>query len=157
MDHITPIDLQKANLTTSFRGYDKREVDELLKGAAKAWERVLEENVRMRQELESLRSESDMLRREEKFVHEALVTAQRTADEIRASAQKHAELLVEEAKQMAQAEKNSVRETVDELKWEIERLRQNRKRFADDYKMLLERHMRDLVPLADNAGASTMV
>jgi len=157
MDRMTPIDIENVKLRKSFRGYHTAEVDQLLTEAASALEKLLAENASMKEDSDRLRSELDMLRRDEKFVQEAIVTAQKTADEIRLAAQKHADLIVEEARQAAAAEKNSAQQRLSELKWEYERLRQDRQRFLDDFRQLLERHQRELSappPLEVMEGAS---
>jgi len=143
-DRMTPIDIENVKLTKSFRGYDPAEVDQLLAQAAAALEKLLAENANIREESERLRAELEMLRRDEKFVQEAIITAQKTADEIRLAAQKHADLIVEEGRQAAHAEKNATQQKISEMKWEFERIRQDRQRFQDDFRVLLERHLREL-------------
>jgi cell division initiation protein len=154
---MTPNDIENVKLTRSFRGYATTEVDKLLADAAAALEKLLTENVALREETDRVRAELEMLRRDEKFVQEAIITAQKTADEIRMAAQKHADLIVEEGRQSAQAERNASQQKLSEIKWEYERVRQDRQRFLDDFRVLLERHQRELTtppPLQVMEGAS---
>ncbi|HWD37430.1 MAG TPA: DivIVA domain-containing protein [Fimbriimonas sp.] len=158
MDRVMPIDLENAKLGKVLRGYDPAEVDRLLAAAAAALERELTEKACLKETIDHLRSELEMFKREEKFVQEALVTAQKTADEIRAAAQKHADLIVEEARQLANTERTAAQQRVTEFRWELEKLRQDRQRFIEDFRLLLERAQRELagVPtfeVVDSASA----
>jgi cell division initiation protein len=139
-----PVDLEHLKLRKSFRGYVRADVDELVNKVTATLDELLSENADLKKAIDSQMAELEMLRRDTKFVQEALITAQKTADEIRIAAQKHADLVVEEGRQTAQAEQNAAHQKVAELNWEMERLRQDRQRFVEDFRMLLDRHLRDL-------------
>jgi cell division initiation protein len=140
----TDTELDHKKIRKVFRGYDPAEVDEMFRAAAAALETVLAENAELREEVETHAAEVEMHRREDRFVHEALVTAQRTADEIRLAAQVQADSLVESARQSANLESSLVKKRVQDLSQEIERLRSERKKFVDDFRLLLEKHQREL-------------
>jgi cell division initiation protein len=144
MDRIMPIDLERPELRMKFRGYDRASVDRLINGAAKTLQEVLMENAAIRQELERLRGEVDLVRQQEQTLKDVLVVAQRAAEETRAVAHRDAETILEEARQAAMAERMSTQQKLSETRWEIEQLRANRMRYADDFRALLERHQREL-------------
>jgi cell division initiation protein len=143
---MTPVELErrKVRLRPGIWGYNISDVNTLVAESAQALEKLLEENAKIKEEGERSKAELDMLRREAKFIQEALITAQRTADEIRFAAQKHADAIVEEARQVAASERAASQQRVTEALWQIERLRQDRQRFADEFKSLLERFQRDI-------------
>ncbi len=149
MDRIMPIDLENAKLRTSLRGYEKEAVDALLTGAATSIATFVAENEKLREANEKLRSEIDAHRSQEGILRDTLVLAQKTADETRAAAQKHCEAIVEEARLAASAERRGLEQQASDLRWEIERLRADRKRFAEEYREFLERHLREAALLSD--------
>ncbi len=158
MDRIMPVDLEHLRLRKSFRGYSRAEVDDLLKRMSSTLEGILTENADLRKLADQQKIELEMLRRDTKFVQEALITAQKTADEIRIAAQKHAEVVMEEGRQNALAERNAAQQQVAEMRWELERLKQDRQRFVEDFRLLLDRHLRDLAatpPLEVMEGTGT--
>ena len=62
----------------------------------------------------------------EKTIQEAVVTMQRTINEVKASAEKEAEIIVAEAKARAMREVESIKRESENLRTEIEQLRQLR-------------------------------
>jgi len=155
MDRIMPIDLERPELRMKFRGYDRSQVDRLLLGAAKTLQDTLQENVYMRGELERLRSEVGVTRQQEHTLREVLVVAQRTADEIRASAHREAAVILEEGRQAALAERMSDQQKLNDTRWEIERLRADRNRFEQEMRELIERHKRELDHSSGTGGFGT--
>ena len=144
MDRIMPIDLERPALRKGFRGYDVAAVDALLARTAATLVELLAENGRLREQNEIQKAEVERFRADEGLLRDALVLAQRTADETRASAQRHAEVILEEARQAALAERMAVQQKVSELRWEFDRLRVDRDRFVAETRALLERQLREL-------------
>ncbi len=149
MDRIMPIDLERVQLRKRFRGYETSAVDKLLKGAADSLQNSLIENVALREEVERQRQELDRTRAQEDTLKDALLLAQKAADETRAAAQRHAESIMEEARQAASTERHSLQRQTDDLRWDLERLRTERERFEADFRSMLDRYQRDLsvIPL----------
>ena len=144
MDRLMPIDLERAQLRKSFRGYETSSVDDLLKRATDALQSLLIDNAGLREEIERQNQELDRTRVQESTIKDALILAQKAADDTRAAAQKHGENIVEEARQAALAERISGQQQVSELRWDIERLKAEKMHFEADFKALLDRYHRDL-------------
>ena len=144
MDRIMPIDLERVQLKKSFRGYETSAVDKLIKGSTESLQSLLIENAGLREEVERQRQELDRTRLQENTLKDALLLAQKAADETRAAAHRHAENIIEEARQAALAERIAMQQQVSELRWDFERLRTERKRFEDEFKGRLERYQRDI-------------
>ena len=149
MDRIMPIDLERVQLKKSFRGYETSAVDQLIKGTTESLQSLLIENAGLREEVERQRQELDRTRLQENTLKDALLLAQKAADETRAAAHRHAENIIEEARQAALAERISMQQQVSELRWDMERIRTERRRFEDEFKGMLERYQRDItvIPL----------
>jgi cell division initiation protein len=151
MDRVTQAELENLKLTKSLRGYSCAQVDAIVKRVISTLEAVHADNSKLEAENAALaratdlqRSELEMLRRDSRFVQEALITAQKTADEIRLAAQRHADLILEQAKQAALSEQKAAQKKVLDAKYELDRLRQERAQFVEDFKQVLEGHLKDL-------------
>jgi cell division initiation protein len=140
MERIMPIDLEQPSLRKGLIGYDRAATDRLLLGAARSLQDVLVENGALRQELERLRADAGIVREQEKVLKEVLVLAQKAADETRITAQRQADVILEEARQSALAERMNCQQKISEMRWDLERLRNERNRFSEEFKALLERH-----------------
>jgi cell division initiation protein len=144
MDRIMPIDLDRTKLRKRFRGYETEEVDEILKVCARTIEALLSDVQKLKFECERLKFEVEAKSAQEDLLKETLMLAQKSADETRAAARAHADAILGEARQLALSEHSDAHQKVSELRWEIERLRNDRKRFADDFRAILEGHLRGL-------------
>ena len=149
MDRIMPIDLERAQLRKSFRGYETSSVDRLIKSTAESLQAILVENQSLREEVERQRHELERTRLQENTLKDALILAQKAADETRAAAHRHGENIIEEARQAALAERIAMQQQVSELRWDLERLRGERQRFQSEFKEMLDRYQRDItiIPL----------
>lgn len=148
-----PIDLEHTNFKRAFRGYAPEGVDQLIQRCSQEIETLLGENVRLRDQIAGLEETVARYRMEEQTLRDSIVMAQRAADDTRASANRHADVILEEARQSALAEKIAVQQKVSELRWEIERLKDERRRHMGEYKAFLERQLREIEPVTLSAQA----
>lgn len=144
MERMMPIDLERKKLKKGLRGYDTHEVDALLERAAKEIETLLGELKQTRELSERQRAEIETFRAQESTLKEALLLAQRTADETRFTAHKEADLIVEEARRKAADLETQTQTRINDLRWELERLRLDRQRFVTGFRALLESHLREI-------------
>ena len=148
MARLLPIDLVNAQFSkASFGGYKPEEVNVLVDRAAQALEEMAGENEELRAQVLRLRGELDQMRGEERLVKDAIVSAQRAAELLRADAGREADLIREEARQQARAERGQAQKEADGLRDEVERLRTMRKRFAAEQRAMLEKALRELADL----------
>lgn len=142
------------NLKVAIRGYDQHQVDALLKqdadqiGALKA-QLQFKEN-----ELEKLRAELEALKGRESRLGDTLMLAQRTADEVIAAAHQESARLLEEGKKKAEEAGKDAKSTIENLKWDVERLRLEKQNFINSFRTLLEGHLRELAEA--NRGLSVI-
>ena len=142
---LLPIDLVNATFTkASFGGYKHEEVNALLNRAAQSLEELTGENEDLRTQILRLRTELDGMRNEERLVKEAIVSAQRAGELLRADAGREADLIREEARQQARAERGEALRDSERLREEVERLQASRKRTLNEYRALLEKSLREL-------------
>lgn len=127
---LTPIDITNKRFRRALRGYRISEVDEFLAEVGADYEAVVLENARLREQVAQMQQELDRYRAMEEAMKEALVLAQRTADELRATAHKEAEIL------RAQAELQ-IRQQFEQQRKAIADLHAARQRFAIELRSAL--------------------
>lgn len=141
MERISPLDLEKSEFRATFRGYDRQAVREVLNKAAKEIETLRAELKQAREESEANRREVERFHAQETALKEALLLAQKTADETRSAAHREAELIVSEAHRKASDVQKSAQERINDLRWELERLSLERSKFYAKFRSLLEEHL----------------
>jgi cell division initiation protein len=151
MERMMPIDLERAELRKKFRGFDRDQVQALLQRAAKEMsslrgdlDEATSENAKLLQEVQSFRAQENTLK-------EALILAQKTSDETRASAHKESELIVEQARQKAAEIDSQMQTRINDLRFELEQLRLEKQKFLSNYRAILEAQLRDIAEMGGYA------
>jgi len=121
--NVSPLDLRQQKFRTIFRGLDPIEVAAFLAAVADDYEEALRETDRMRQEVARLEHLVRGYVEQEKNLQNTLMSAQRIADEITASAETNAVRIVREAEsrselllEKTQARMEDIRRDIDGLK-----------------------------------------
>ena len=119
---VAPLDMRQPRFRTAVRGFDKTEVVAFLTEAADDYEID-----RLRQDL--TRSESLLVehRERENTLRNTLVTAQKLSDEIKASAQNEAQLILREAQGRAELLVQKSQGRLEEIERSINELRLRRR------------------------------
>jgi cell division initiation protein len=94
---LTPLDLRTAELRRRLRGYEPQQVDQLLELAADALSGAVSEAERLREERDRLTARLAQSEERERELQSTLLRAQRVSEEIVATSQREAQLLVKEA------------------------------------------------------------
>ncbi|MCC6484228.1 MAG: DivIVA domain-containing protein [Armatimonadetes bacterium] len=128
---ITAIDLSHKKLNRSFRGYRSSEVDDLLKEIASELEDAARDRARLEDQIDSMRGEVGRYKEMEETLNNAILLAQRTADELRASAYREADVVVREAEDRAKQVTQRAHDQRVELLNETRRLADRRDMFID--------------------------
>jgi cell division initiation protein len=95
---LTPNDIRNQKFSSSFRGYDRVEVDGFMEEVASALEESKVQSMKLAEEKESLSKRYDDLKSLENTIRNAVVEAQKGAETILSNAKKESELIVSEAK-----------------------------------------------------------
>lgn len=88
---IKPIDVRRKEFKHSVRGYNADQVDDFLDTVADEFEHTYSENLRMREEISSLRDRLEQFEKLEDSIQSALVHAEHAANDLRESATREAE------------------------------------------------------------------
>ncbi len=120
---VSPVEIRHVKLPRALAGYRRRAVDRVLEDIRLSYEDVWRDRADAREEIERLESELARYKELEVLLRNALVSAERSADELRAQARREADVILEEARvkareiaTAAEAERERVRAEVRRLK-----------------------------------------
>ena len=99
---LTPLDIHNKEFKRSFRGYSEEEVDEFLDRVIKDYEQLYRENIDLKENLDRLNSKLEHFQHMENTLHNTLIIAQETAEEVKLNAKKESELILKESQIQAQ-------------------------------------------------------
>lgn len=120
---ILPIDILEKRFGRKFRGYNPREVDDFLNEVSKSMGDILVENATLKEELERAKEKLAYFEKMEETLKNAILLAQKSADETIATAHKRAEVIIDEANNKAKEIIESAKEERRKIYQEIEELR----------------------------------
>jgi cell division initiation protein len=124
---LTPLDIRNQKFgTKKLGGFDPEEVQAFLNQIAASFENLLDERADLLRTINSDKKTVEDYRKIEKTLNDALVTMQRVLDDTKIRANKEADLIIAEAKSKAEKEAASIRNQANDLRLEIDRLRQMR-------------------------------
>ncbi|MFY0624966.1 MAG: DivIVA domain-containing protein [Reichenbachiella sp.] len=137
---ITPLEIRQKSFEKAFRGINKEEVNAFLLSLSHEWERMLDENKGIKNNVEKLEKEVQKLREVETTLFKTLKTAEDTGASVVEQANKTAELhmretqmnadaMVNDAKNQARAiidkAEGQAKEILDEMSKEVRELEEN--------------------------------
>ena len=149
---LKPIDVRRKEFKNSMRGYNADQVDDFLDTVADEFERSYSDNLRMREEISSLRERLEQFEKLEDSIQSALVHAESAANDLRESAsseaenirnnaQREAELTKKEANERAQQTLVESSSKVERAQESYEALKKAKQDFAADFRHLLKSYI----------------
>jgi len=141
---LTPLDIRYQEFRQGLRGYSVAEVREYLGRVADAQTALIEENERLRSRIRELEAELAKAKEGEAELKRAVVAAERIAREIKAQAEREAELIKRETETERQAALQELIEQMKRIKSDIEQVRKERDLFVGQFRALLEGYLSSL-------------
>ena len=160
MQKITPIDIQHKSFKKSLQGYDRAEVDQFLDEVIETLEDDAQHVAALQAEVADLKERISHFKAMEESLQNTLVLAQRTADEVKASAHKEADLIKEQARIAAEREIASFTEAAAEARRESRRAGEAAEKAKSELRSLLMTHLALLdktVPATNGASHADRV
>jgi len=139
---ITPMDIEQQEFSRSFRGYSEEEVDDFLDKIVKDYEELINENVRLNEEIEKMQEKLKEFSQIEETLRSALLNAQKSAEEMKGRVENEAKVIIEKAEMEAKALKHRVLQSEDLMKNEIDNLRRYKFIFKEKFKSMLNLYLR---------------
>ena len=141
---ITPMDIEQQEFSRSFRGYNEEEVDDFLDKIVKDYEELINENVRLNEEIEKMQEKLKEFSEIEETLRSALLNAQKSAEEMKGRVESEAKIIIEKAEMEAKALKQQVFQKEGLLKNEIDNLRRYKFIFKEKFKSMLNLYLKML-------------
>ena len=141
MEKITPIDIQHKTFKKALQGYDRAEVDGFLDEVIETLEDDAHHRAALEAEIADLKERISHFKAMEESLQNTLVLAQRTADEVKASAHKEADLIREKARLTAEREIASYNEAIVEVRREHQRAVEANEKARGELRGLLMTHL----------------
>lgn len=141
---LTPLDIRYQEFRQGLRGYSVAEVREYLGRVADVQTALIEENERLRSYMRELEAELAKSKEGEAELKRAVVAAERIAREIKAQAEREADLIKRETESERQAALQELVEQMKRIKTDIEHARNERELFVGQFRALLEGYLASL-------------
>ena len=159
---ITIVDIQHKSFKKKLNGYDQADVDQFLDEIIEALEDEAQRRAALEAEMGDLRERVSHFKAMEESLHNTLLLAQRTADEVKANAHKEADLIRKEARLALDAELASFGDRTQDARRDHQRHIETAEKAKSELRSLLMTHLalldrspapRPVSPMADAAAA----
>jgi cell division initiation protein len=134
---LTPVEIRHVKLGRRLGGYDRPATDALLVRIAESFEDVWRERADLRDEIERLEGELARFRELEVLLRNTLVSAERSADELRAQAHREADVILDEARVRAREIAGGAENERERVRADIRRLKNVEAQMRAEYRAFL--------------------
>ena len=141
MDKITVVDIQHKTFKKALQGYDRTEVDQFLDEIIETLEDDMQRHAALEAEISDLKERISHFKSMEESLQNTLLLAQRTADEVKASAHKEADLIRAEARVAVEKEMSSYGDRASEARREYQRVVETVEKAKSELRSLLTTHL----------------
>lgn len=139
---VNRIDLLNHTFSRTLRGYDPEEVDNFLQDIADAMAKLGDERVRLANMVTQLEQRLSEYGERENALRETLLVSQRMMEEIKNSAQKEAQLIIESAQNRAENLTNQANLRLARILDEISEARKLKAQFEFKVRSVIEGHLK---------------
>ena len=141
MQKITPVDIQHKTFKKALQGYDRAEVDAFLDEIIETLEDEAHQRAALEAEIADLKERVSHFKAMEESLQNTLVLAQRTADEVKASAHKEADLIREQARLAGEREIAGYNDAISDVRREHQRAVEAAEKSRSELRSLLMTHL----------------
>jgi len=138
---ISKIDVLNNTFTKAFRGYNRSEVDQFMQEAAETLGALSEEKKQLLEKITTLEGILAEHRNREQTLRDTLVTTQKMIEDIKATAQKEAQLILDAANAKAENMLNQAHIRLAQLHDDLSELKRQRTQFEVKLKSILDAHV----------------
>lgn len=141
MAKITVVDIQHKSFKKKLQGYDPVDVDQFLDEIIETLEDEAHARAALAGEVADLKERISHFKAMEESLQSTLLLAQRTADEVKASAHKEADLIRQEARLAAEREIAALGDRIEEARREAQRAQDTAEQAKSELRSLLMSHL----------------
>ena len=138
--NLTPLDVQQQQFRVRFRGFDIREVDRFIEQVAEAFSALKSENKDFREEIRSLKLETQGYKEREETFKRAMLNSQKVLEQMKDNARKSAEVIVADAEVKAEKVLNRAHNRLSQLHEDIAELKRQRMQIEVQIRAVIESH-----------------
>ena len=147
---ITPLDIQNKEFSRAVRGYNQEEVDLFLDQIMADYDSLLTENADLKRQLEETKGKIEGYKDTEGAVLKTLEAAKSLMNDISASAEKRASILVKNAELDADLVQRQARDNVERLKEEEAKLNARVSSMKVKFRSFLESELERFESMSDD-------
>jgi cell division initiation protein len=141
MAKITVVDIQHKQFKKKLNGYDPADVDQYLDEVIETLEDEAQQRAALEAEISDMRERISHFKAMEESLHNTLLLAQRTADEVKASAHKEADIIKAEARLSVEKEIASLLERANDARRDHQRALETAEQAKGELRGLLMTHL----------------
>ena len=141
---ITPADIENKEFSRAKKGYNEEEVDDFLDLIILDMEKLIRENKQLKNELSKVHVQVDKHMSTETSVYETLEAAKSLMNDLAASAERRAEILLKNAELEASLITREAKESISRYTDEGNRLKDRVETLRERYKKMLESELERL-------------
>ncbi len=154
---LTPVDIENKEFTKAFRGYDIYEVEEFMKSLVADYERLYRENGELKEKNALLNDAIGNYKGMEETMQNAILVAQRTAEDIKQNAYERSETIVKDAERRAAEAVNNANRSISHLEKTYLSMQREMNGFKAKMSALLSTYMQLLNELPEQAAAQSQM
>lgn len=139
---LTPMDIHNKEFKRGFRGYSEEDVDAFMEDIAGDYEEVFRENCELKEQNEKIQDKLNQYEKMEKTMNNTLMLAQQTADNAKVTAQKEADLILQEANNKSKQMMDETLLNLQKSRQELDKLTAQIRAFREKCRAILSSQLR---------------
>lgn len=154
---LTPVDIENKEFTKAFRGYDIYEVEEFMKTLVADYEKLYRDNAELKEKNAMLNEAIGSYKGMEETMQNAIMVAQRTAEDIKKNAYERSETIVKDAERRAAEAINNANRSISNLEKSYLSMQREMNGFKAKMSALLSTYMQLLSDLPEKPVSTPAV
>lgn len=154
--HLTPLDVRRYDFGRALRGYNPERVDQFRDQVAEEMERLTRINQDLDSKARSFHEQLRAFRERDKALNDALIAAQQLRDDVRAQAEREAQLIIREAQGEGERIIEAAKADVRRMEEELETLDRSRRSYLAQMRTLIARQLSEVEASDSQVVANTL-
>ncbi len=153
---LTPMDIHNKEFKRGFRGYSEEDVDAFMDDIAGDYEKVYREYCELKERCDKLQDKLTQYEKMESTMNSTLMLAQQTAENVKVSARKEADLILQEASNKKKQMMDETMLSLQASQQELDKIKSQTRSFRAKCRAILTSQLRlldDMVIDGEDADA----
>lgn len=139
---LTPMDIHNKEFRRGFRGYSEEDVDAFMDSIAGDYEKVYREYCELKEKCDKLQDKLTQYEKMEATMNSTLMLAQQTAEHVKVTARKEADLILQEAENQKKMMLDETNRGIQTSQQELEKLKTQTHTFREKCRAILTSQLR---------------